>query len=304
MPTARRVGLRSASVRPLRAMTRPLEPPHRAAATPRSGRARARSVVGLAALLAGASGACVSPVRTAPLARVAHPRPTLTTPDDLIRVRFLSAVIPPYRRGGMAWDSDGGPDPALRLYVDGELVFSSHTVEDTLTPDFSVTVPGNLRLAEGGSEVRVELWDDDGALHDVIGVYRARWSPGHPAPGEQLRLALDGGAVVDAEALAPEAYRGTGITAYEARRGALRLRGVLPRSPAGRAGLRAGDAIVAIDGQPVGSLGANAAASALSQVGIAGGVVTVEREVGGERIRRVVRLDQGYVWPVGTHGAR
>ncbi|MCB9604830.1 MAG: PDZ domain-containing protein [Sandaracinus sp.] len=212
-------------------------------------------------------------------------------PSDIWRLAFSTAVIPPRQRGDQPWDEDGTPpDVFVRVYRGDELLFESEPVEG-LQPALEATTP-NLHLPTN-TESRIELWDADGVLPTVIGIWRGQGLPSGAMEDGDTRIMLDGNATVGFRVLSPEASRGAGIPNYEVRRKELRLIEVLEHSPAGRAGLVPGDAITAIGGETVEDLGEARAAGALSRACSEATRLTVRRADG--RVEDLV-LDRGFVW--------
>ncbi len=244
----------------------------------------------------GLLASCSYPVRSTPLWPVrSGERSTLERPDHIHSLTVVGAELPPRKRGGLAWDEDGsGPDPFLRIYRDGELLWESPVRHDTRTPRWDHTFPRAVRLPPGAF-LRVELWDADFPRADPAGVWRQRGLPTALQGGHAVRLRLEGGAVVTLRIGPPVPMRGTGIARYEVRPDDLLVLRVLPDSPAARAGVRTGDRIVAIDGESVARMGAARAVGRLAQAGRRRGVTLRLRRPSG-RVRTVT-LDGGFVWP-------
>lgn len=250
--------------------------------------------LGIGSLLLPGQG-CAYPRRTTALAPAAVGAGAVEYPPDLWRLEIVEASIPPRQRSGLPWDGDEGslPDPYVRVTRGDEVLFESEALEDTLRADFSQIVPGNLHLP-ADARLQIAVWDRDGGVDgdDPIGVWRNRGVPVNAVPDGDLRLRLDSGEVLTVRFLHPTPHRGLGVTLYEARGDALRVLEVVPDSPAGRAGVRPGDDVVAIGGEPVDRLGETAAATALSLAADRGTTLTVRRD--GES--RDVAPDDGFVW--------
>lgn len=248
------------------------------------------SLVGL--LMVSAAG-CAYPRKTASLSPVPPAEAAnVRAPTGLTRLRFVSAEIPPNARGGLPWDEDGSvADPFIRIYRGGEQIFESDPLSDELRPTFDV-VTENLRLP-ASDELRIELWDDDPGVPQPIGIWRGQGLPRTALPGADSRLNLEGGAQLLFRLEPAEVLRGTGIREYEVRSDALVVVSMIELSPAGRAGIREGDRITAIDGESVEELGSDAAAGALSMASSRRSSLTVVHADGGEE---TVELDSGYTW--------
>jgi hypothetical protein len=249
-----------------------------------------------AALAIMMAAGCAYPRRTTPLTPVTGQPDSLNQPDDVWQLTILGAQVPPRQRSGLAWDGeDGGPDPFVRLYRAGELVWESDPVEDTLKPEFEQTLATNVWLPDD-RKLRFELWDADRLGKDPIGVWRGRGLPESALPGAEARLLTDSRANLVFRIDPPKRYRGSGIRRYEVRSSTLRVLEVIERSPAGRAGIDKNSKITSIEGRSISELGEKRAASSLAQLGTKnGGTLTVQHPEGQ---RERVRLDGGYVWPV------
>lgn len=247
----------------------------------------------LALVLSLSLATCAYPRKSTPLSAVPNLRTAPSdTPDDLWKLIIVSADVPRTQRSGLPWDeAKGAPDPYVRLYVNGRELWRSPTVTDSLRPEFNASPPRNLAVARN-ERLRLELWDEDAVGGDPIGVYEGR-ALGEAILDAETTLKLEGGATLTVRVARPEPHAGTGIALYEIRKTALHLLEILPRSPAARAGLKAGDQITAIDGKTIDQLGPRGAESAL--------VLAAQREseltvVSPGESPRAVTLDKGYVW--------
>jgi len=257
-------------------------------------RAAADVVAALALPLVALVSGCPTTTRSTPLATVTERAPVHAgdAPRDLWSMRVIGATIPDRQRSGLPWDDRGKPDPWVRIYRDGKLVWESSVVRDARAPVWNATLPRNVWLPRT-AELAFELWDDDGALGaDPIGVLEHRGLPPSVVADQDARLELEGGAVLVFRISAPRPHRGVGIRSYEVRGDALVVDEVLDASPARRAGLRRGDRIVAIDGRSVEALGEARAVDALGRMAGRGGRLTIVR--GDNRLE--IALDRGYVW--------
>lgn len=237
--------------------------------------------------------ACAYPRRTTSLSPVPRATQATSAPADLWSLTVVGATVPPRKRGALAWDgSDGLPDPYVRIYRDEELVWESDTIQDTLSPAWNATLPRNL-YAPNTATFRFEAWDRDEVGGDPIGIFRHRGLPPNVVPGADARIMLDNGAQLALRLEPPQAHHGVGIRLYEVRGDALVILEVETHSPAGRAGLRPGDAVIAIGGQSVSSLGSQAAPGALSMASERRETLRVRNERGAVR---EVELDRGFTW--------
>lgn len=237
--------------------------------------------------------ACAYPRRSTPVSAVPKLRgEPADMPGDLWKLTVVSAEIPRTQRSGLPWDDrEGDADPYVRLSVDEREIWQTKPLENTVHPSFQQSPPRNLAI-DRGARVRIELWDDDGVSSDPIGIYEGR-ALGEAILDAETILKLEGGATLTVVVSRPEAHMGPGIALYEVRKDALLLLEILPRSPAARAGLAAGDRITAIDGRTIDQLGPKRAESALVLAAQRQSELTVARE--GAPLR-AVKLDKGYIW--------
>ncbi|MGE0784605.1 MAG: PDZ domain-containing protein [Sandaracinaceae bacterium] len=238
---------------------------------------------------------CVYPHRSTSISAVANPRTaaTMDAPPDVWQLTVVEAHVRPRRRGDLTWDDNGGePDVYVRLIRNEEVVWESETIDDSLNPQWNVTLPRNFRTAVHDS-LRIEVWDRDTVGSDPVGIYRGRGLPPTAVPGADARILLEGGSYLTIRISPPRAHRGVGIDEYELRPDVIEILSVAPYSPAGRAELQPGDLIVAIGDQRVSALSDAQAASALSMVLTRSHTLTIRR---GSSPERTVELDQGYVW--------
>ena len=238
--------------------------------------------------------ACAYPRRSTSLSPATGEVQALDAPTNVWRLRLGSATIPPRRRGGLDWDPDGGlPDAFVRILRGDELVFESPVEENTLDPSFDVLLPKNVWLPPD-RELRIEVWDrDEGPSNDPIGVWRGQGLPSNALPDADARITLEGGAALSFRVMSPHPHRGVGIAEFEVRGAELKVLSVMEHSPASRAGIAAGDSIVAIGDRAVDDLDDAQAASALSMAADRQASLRVRKASGQEE---TVELDRGYVW--------
>jgi hypothetical protein len=234
---------------------------------------------------------CAYPRRSTPLSAVSEDMAkTVSAPANLWRLVLVRADIPPHQRSGLAWDDDGGPDPYLKVVVDGRELWQSPVIPNNIHPQFDASPPKNFAF-NPDTRVRLELWDKDGVSGDPIGIYEGR-GLGQAILGAPTTLKLEGGATVTVKVDRPIPHYGSGIASYEVRKRALLVLKVVANSPAARAGLKAGDHITAIGGKLIDDLPGGQAESALTQAGQTGAELTVEKD--GKY--KGIKLDDGYVW--------
>lgn len=239
---------------------------------------------------------CVYPRRATSLSAVSAPgASTLGAPEHVYRVTIVSAQTGATRRGALSWDDGGGlPDCFVRVYRDDELVFESRTIADSIRPEWNETLPRNLEVVPG-TRLRLEVWDADTLSADPVGIWRGEGLPMNAEPGAPARILLEGESWLTVRFDDPRPHRGVGIRSFELRGGSLGVVEVEPHSPAGRAGIVPGDAILAIGSRAVGSIAENEAVTGLSLAADRGEPLRIRSANGSER---VVELDRGFTWLV------
>ncbi len=246
-------------------------------------------------VLSLAASGCVYPRRGTSLTPVRSESGSgsLSAPSDIWQLTIVEAQITPRKRGDLPWDEGGGePDAFVRVYRGDELVFETPTLDDSRTPQWNATLPRNVHLPRDRS-LRFEVWDRDTVGSDPVGQIRTNGLPVNAVPGADARLLLEGGSYLTIRVAPPRPHRGAGIAEYEVRPDALVVLRVIPHSPAQRAGLEPGQAIVAIGDQRVSAMSSAQAASALSMASHRQTPLTVRGADGQER---EVELDRNFVW--------
>lgn len=260
-----------------------------------STRMNCSALVLASALLSLLSIGCAYPRRSTTVQPAQLTREAMADlPEGLWTLTLVSAEVPQDKRTGLPWDSDGtGPDPVVRLLINGRQVWESPVKENQNTPEWNITLPRNVEI-NSDDDVRLELWDQDQAtVVDPVGFLRHRGLPGNALPDAVARVALDTpGAVITLIASRPRPHRGTGISSYEQRPDALLIVAVDAHSPAARAGIAAGDWIMSIDGKSVEGLG-NGAVGMISMAAERGYSLVVRNAEGHDR---EVNLDRGFIW--------
>lgn len=211
-------------------------------------------------------------------------------PESVRRLTFVSASLPPQRTDGRAWDDDGPPDLTARLYRNDVEIYRTPIARDqarAVWNDASVTI-----YLPPSAQMRVELWDDDGAFSDPVGRAEFRGIPTGAADGGDHLMRLEGGAELTLRVQAPEARLGMGVT-YEVHGAHLTVLEVDAVSPANSAGLRPEDRIVAIDGQSVESLGEIGARQSMDRASLRPVTLSVRRG-DGPPMDLEVRVDAVY----------
>ncbi len=89
-----------------------------------------------------------------------------------MELRIIGADIPQHKPSGAAWDrrisgvpNSHLPDPYVLVYINGELVFKSRVVDNTLTPRWNIIVPFTSYYRDDVIELHIYDADADwGAL--------------------------------------------------------------------------------------------------------------------------------------------
>lgn len=250
----------------------------------------------LVALLVLVSASCAYEVRSTTLHPIAKTTADLRSygPKNTWSFRLLTGQIPPRKRSGLEWESDGTlPDPFVRLYVDGKQIWESEVKTDTISPNWNITLPRNVKV-DPDSSFRIELWDFDTiASADPIGILKRRGWPPTVKPNAITRLMLDTGAVITVTIYDPRVHEGVGIRSYEVRPDCLLVVEVEKYSPAGRAGIKPNECIVDIDGLRVSALEDIKAMTMLSLASKRQYKMKVANQ---KQVERTVKLDASYIW--------
>jgi hypothetical protein len=214
----------------------------------------------------------VTPLRKVPYGTTLEPAP----PDELVYIRFHRAVIPERTRDGRAWGASP-PDAFGRLTVDGKTVVESALQKNTLRPKWSDKSGANYLISKR-AKVSVELWDSDALADQLICNERVSDLTDQVSLGE-LQVVCSSGARVWLKVEPAHAKLGLGLR-YEVRDTAVLVTAVARYSPAARAGLKAGDQVVKIQGKDVGSLAEGQAQSLINANGRSGLKLLVRRPGG------------------------
>ncbi|MFO0646260.1 MAG: PDZ domain-containing protein [Polyangiales bacterium] len=211
-------------------------------------------------------------------------------PENLRRLEVVSAELPPSRRDGRTWDDDGDPDLYVVIYRDGQEIYRTPVMRDSLRPRW--TNAGFTARLDAHARFRIELRDDDPPLDELVAETHFMGVPTGAIDGSNIQLSLEGPASLMIRSTAPAPLLGMGVE-YEVHESYLRVLAVEGASPAAAAGLQVGDRIVAIDRQTVESLGEVGARQAMDRGSVREVQLTVERE-GRPMFVVDVRLDAVY----------
>lgn len=234
-----------------------------------------------------------TPVRTPPAHVTLMPPP----PDDLLFVKFQSAVIPSRTRDGRSWDSVGGslPDAFAKLYVDGKVILETPVQSNSLTPTWPDQRSANYHI-RAGAPVRVELWDSNPINNHPICVSDlAELQPEAEGP---LKISCSSGAELELTVQAAHGRMGIGLS-YELRREEVVVTRVLRESPAARAGLVRGDQLLKIQGKTVKTMD-DGEAQSLINANAATGVNLLVRKLDKSEVE--LTLKEGAIYPAVDEG--
>jgi len=200
-------------------------------------------------------------------------------PDDVVWLRIRSASLPERNSGNQLWDDEGdGPDPYVVLLLDGKELLRTGAASDTVKPTWDAPA-GNFRLP---SDARLEVVvRDDDALGEDLLMGRAKFYAPTAADVDKGSMEVGvgprGSLVIEVEHA--HALFGMGFD-YWVQNGTLKVTEVWKHSPAGRAGIVAGDRIHSIAGKKVSQMKDRAVRSALNAVSSDAVRVVVEHEDG------------------------
>jgi membrane-associated protease RseP (regulator of RpoE activity) len=272
----------------------PLRPrPGAGARRPAPWRAR---LAGAAACLALGSGcAAIYPEVQTP-ARTPIAGQILTPPPGrlFVWVAIESAEVPPLTRDGRRWrtSSSGAPNPFAIVFVNGRELLRTNPRSDTYRPTWPDSPRGNFHFTTG-DRVRVELWDAGLVNHPIcvreIGAVSERWAD----EGRVEARCEDDGFVTLRWEPAHGRY-GYGF-AYEFRTYDVFVSRVSAESPAARAGLKAGDQIVSLNGRLARDMPAGEVRSYLNAPRAEGVRMSIKHEGGAPA---EIVLKEGAIYPL------
>jgi hypothetical protein len=236
-----------------------------------------------------------TPVRTPP----AHVQLTPPPPDDLLFIKFASAMIPTRTRDGRNWDSVGGslPDPFAKLYVDGKVILETPVQSNTLTPTWPDQRKANYHVRPGAS-VKVELWDSNPINNHPICIADVSDLHSEASSDGPLRIDCSSGVELSLEVDPAHSRLGVGLF-YELRREEVVVTRVLRESPAARAGLARGDQLLKIQGKVVKTM-ADGEAQSLINANAATGVTLLVKKPDNSEVEMSIK--EGAIYPLVDEG--
>jgi len=234
-----------------------------------------------------------TPLRTPP----ADFRLVPPAPPDVFYFRFAGADIPTRTRDGRKWDGGEAPDPFAKLILNGKDLIVTSVESDTLRPTWPDQDRANYRF-RASDVLKVEVWDSNPLTNHPICTEKLP-SLHEFIQGDEpyLEVECDNGGRVRLIVQAAHARLGLGFW-YELRTGQAVVTRVIGESPAGRAGLHAGDEIVAAQGQPVASMEDGKLQSLVNANSSVGLKLSLKSESG----VREVTVKDGAIYPVQGEG--
>lgn len=229
-----------------------------------------------------------TPVRPAPEDAKLDPPP----PESLYYLALKGAVVPQRTRGNAKWDEfgSGAPDPYVKLYLDGDLLFTTSTEQDTYEPKWA-DAPRQNWVVPADAVLKVEMWNANPVNDQVICIKQVDQLHERALEGP-IRAECEGGAFVEIELRSARPKFGLGFR-YEIRQTGAAIREVLEQSPAERAGLASGELIDAVNGQPTRGMSAGQLQTLVNIHARQGVKLTVRPEGG---VAREVELKEGPIY--------
>jgi hypothetical protein len=248
--------------------------------------------------LAAVLGACaaVYPELQTPL-RSAEGRETEAPPNDLRWIAFKGATVPTETRDGRRWGGDLGrsaPDPYAVLFLNGKVLIKTPAQGGTLTPTWPDGPAGNFRVKKG-DHFRVELWDSNTINDHPIGFKDVGSLDESVDVTGEADIECNSGAHVRVAFEPAHARLGLGFY-YELRIGEVFVTRVYEESPAGRAKVKPGDQILALDGKAVSGLKAPEVQSLLNMPHLTPLAMRVRHKADGQEAS--VQAKDGAVFPL------
>lgn len=210
-------------------------------------------------------------------------------PADRHYIVVEGAKLPSRTRDGREWDKVFGslPDPYLKVFVNDAEIFRTNVESDTLEPKWADAPKGNWRLRTG-DHLHVEIWDNNPLIDHPIGQKDVRVDDDFFATPEQ-EFDFEGGGELHMSFQPAKPAWGVGFW-FDLRTGSAYITRLLDGSPASRAGLRAGDRILALGGKQVAALTSDDVSGMLYSIPAGGLDIGVQHDDGSTL---QVRLKEG-----------
>jgi hypothetical protein len=182
------------------------------------------------------------------------------------------------------------PNPRrARLGLGGRVVAPIQS--NTLSPNWPNQKRGNYRIAPGAS-VKVQLWDSNPINNHPICAQTIKDFHEHVSTERHLEVTCDSGAVVELQVEPAHGKIGLGLF-YEIRTDRVFVTRVLVESPAGRSGVRRGEEIVKIMGEPARGMPEGRVRSLINSNGSTGLDLVL---AGADKLERPVTLKDGPIY--------
>jgi len=250
--------------------------------------------LGSAALVLAACTAVYPELQTP--VRSAEGRDVEVAPNELRWLAFKGANVPTETRDGRKWGGSLGrsaPDPYAVLYLNGKVLLKTAPQGGTLSPTWPDGPAGNFRIKRH-DRFRVELWDSNAINDRPIGIKEVGSLDDGSETGE-ADLEFDSGARVRIAFEPPHARLGLGFY-YELRIGEVYVTRVFEESPAGRAGIKPGDQILALEDKAVSAMKSPEIQSAFNSPHLKGLPMRVRHRADGQEA--AVVLKEGAIFPL------
>ena len=215
-------------------------------------------------------------------------------PANVFWVRIRSGKVPKKTPDNRFWDEVGTwPDPYVTLSVNGKEIIRTDPSENTVDPAW-IGPTGNFKIPSS-AELEIFVRDSDPVGDDLL-MGRAKFGPPATTQVQAGSVTIDTGrrGKITIQFQPAHAVIGLGFD-YWVQNGRLVIKEVWKHSPAGRAGIKAGDEFVAIDGRSIKQMRDRAVRSAINSITTKGTRVIVSQKKGATK---TVTLRVGPVYPL------
>lgn len=215
-------------------------------------------------------------------------------PEEIRWLRVLSARVPEKSRGGRPWQANGKlADPYAKISVNGKEIFRTAVQWNTLEPTWPDGPRGNFKITSD-DKLRIDLWDANPLNDRPICVQDIGHIDEDQLIEKQIRVGCDGGAEVVLAFEKAHPILGAGLW-YELRIDTCVVTRLLQGSPAARAGLKAGDEILEINGRKVQATTADGIRSTFNAIPV-GGLNLMVKHADGSSLS--INLKEGPIYPL------